>query len=389
MILAERLLFDMQDKRIRILLCCNTSFGLANFRAGLITSLQAHGYQVIAVAPRDERTDALVALGVEYHEWRLSARSANVFSEWASLRDLARIYRASRPDFCLHYTVKPVIYGAIACSRQKIRFASVITGLGYAFLNEGLVPRLIRWFYARLLRRSERNWFLNRDDHDLFVRNALAPSESASIMPGEGIDTDHFAPRAERRLNGEGSVVRFLVVSRLLFDKGLVEFAEACKLLRERGVVFEAAVVGGAGSENPSAIPKSQIDRWVAERRFDYLGSVTDVRPMLDEADCVVLPSYREGLPRALLEASSMELPIVATDVPGCRDVVRNEETGLLCVAKDAQALADAMARICAMTPEQRRNMGRQGRRHVRSIFGMEEVNRIYLDFIEERVPGG
>lgn len=373
----------MQDKK-RILLCCNTSFGLANFRAGLIVSLQQHGYHVIAVAPRDDCTEALQTLGVEYHEWQLSARSTNVFSELASLSNLARIYRLCRPDFCLHYTVKPVIYGAIVCALQKRRFASIITGLGYAFINDGLVPRIIRWCYARLLSRAERNWFLNRDDHDLFMRDALAPARSAEVMPGEGIDTDHFAPAT-------GSVpagpLRFLMVSRLLFDKGVGEFAEACRLLRSRGVLFKASVVGGAGEENPSAIPRAQVDAWVAQGCFDYLGSVADVRPLLTATDCVVLPSYREGLPRALLEASSMELPVVATNVPGCRDVVRHEVTGLLCRVKDAEALADAMARICEMDPEARRAMGRAGRQYVQSTFGMKQVNRIYLDFIERQVP--
>ncbi len=369
--------------RRRVLLCCNTSFGLANFRAGLIASLQAHGYHVIAVAPRDERTPALEALGVEFHEWRLSARSANPLSEWQSLQHLKRIYQQVRPDLCLHYTVKPVIYGAIVCSRLKLVFASVITGLGYAFLNEGWVPSLIRWLYARVLSKSARTWFLNRDDHDLFLREGLVPAEVAAIMPGEGIDLGHFAPSTEARPAGP---IRFLMVSRLLYDKGVAEFAEACRLLKTRGIPFEAALVGAAGSENPTAIPMAEVEQWVREGLFDYRGAVTDVRPLLSASDCVVLPSYREGLPRALMEASAMELPVVATDVPGCRDVVIDGKTGLLCSAKDAAALADAMARICAMTDDERRSMGRAGRAFMQETFEVSSVNRIYQRFIEERL---
>jgi len=373
---------SMTGKR-RVLLCCNTSFGLANFRAGLIQSLQSEGYHVIAVAPRDIHTPALQALNVEFFEWKLSARSANVFNELRSLLDLRRIYKEARPDLCLHYTVKPVIYGAIVCSHLNLAFASVITGLGYAFLNDGWLPRLICWLYARVLSKSARTWFLNRDDRDLFLRKGLVQAEVAAIMPGEGIDTSYFAPSTEPRACGP---VRFLMVSRLLYDKGVAEFADACRHLKARGVQYEASLVGATGSENPTAIPATQVEQWVRSGLFQYLGTVIDVRPLLAASDCVVLPSYREGLPRALMEASSMELPVVATDVPGCRDVVRDMRSGLLCRVKDASALADAMARVCSMSVDERLKMGRAGRTIMQEAFEVTLVNRTYLDFIKGRL---
>lgn len=345
----------------------------------LMRRLQAEGYRVVAVAPRDEYSAQLEAAGIEFHDWHLSARSTHLSSEVRALSQLIGIYKTLRPHLCFHYTVKAVLYGALAARWTGIRYVSVITGLGYVFLNEGIVSRGARLLYRLLLNNSFRVWFLNQADLNEFVRLRLVRAEKAEIIPGEGVDTDHFRPYA----GTETTEVNFLVVSRLLGDKGIVEFVAAVVLLRERGHRFKAHILGARGTKNPTGIPDHVVDNWVRCGIVNYLGTTQDVRPFLQMATCVVLPSYREGIPLALLEASAMEIPVIATDVPGCQDVVTNGVTGYLCEARDAVALANTMETLLKL-PDLRRNaMGKRGRAFVEQYFSQQIVIQRYLKLLQ------
>jgi len=361
-----------------IVLTCNSSFGLVNFRMALMRRLQSEGYRVVAVAPRDEYSAQLEAAGIEVHDWHLSARSTHLSSEVRALSQLIGIYKTLRPDLCFHYTVKAVLYGALAARWTGVRYVSVITGLGYVFLNESIVSRCARLLYRLLLNNSFRVWFLNHADLDEFVRLRLVKAEKAEIIPGEGVDTDHFQPIKR----AEATEINFLVVARLLRDKGIFEFVDAVGLLRERGHRFKANILGERGNNNPAGIPDYVVDNWVECGIVNYLGTTRDVRPHLQAASCVVLPSYREGIPLALLEASAMATPVIATNVPGCQDVVAHGVNGYLCEARDSIALANCMEEFLKLRNEERTAMGDRGRDLVKRRFAQNIVIKRYIEIL-------
>lgn len=349
-----------------ILFCCNSVFGMVNFRGGVIRHLVAQGHRVVVVAPPDEYVSTLVSLGAHYEEWQLSGRGTHLFSELSAIRQLDRIYRDVRPSVAFHFTIKPVIYGAIVARRLRIPFISVLTGLGYAFINKNWVSVAAIALYRYTLRWSFEVWVLNREDQRVMCQRDLLRSARIRLIPGEGVDTTYFCPGDAAPQTSE---TRFLLIARLLRDKGVLEFVEAARMLRARGVHAQFALLGQADADSPTAIKREDVVAWEREGLLSYLGVAKDVRPFIQSADCVVLPSYREGLPRTLLEASAMAKPVVATDVPGCRDVVVDGVTGYMCRVKDASDFADKMERMVRVGPGERSVLGEQGRRFVSANF--------------------
>ncbi len=374
------------SRSLTITFCCNTAFAIANFRAGVIRTLIQQGHRVVVVAPDDGvYMGVLRDMGAECIAWSLSGRSTQPLREWSALNELTVIYRKVKPDLAFNYTIKSVIYGAIAARRTGVPTVSVITGLGYVFLNRGWVSSIARALYARTLRWSREVWFLNADDEETFRSIGLVEGTRVRRLPGEGVDMAHFALQP---LPGSLAAGRtFLMIGRLLRDKGVLEFIEAARRVRKACPTARFQLLGAADDENPTAISRKQVDEWVAEGVVEYLGVVRDVRPSIAAADCVVLPSYREGAPRSLLEAASMGRPLVATNVPGCRDVVLPEVSGFLCEARNAQSLADAMLHAATMADEAFTAMGLQGRAHVAKTFDERVVVRSYLSTIDRLVP--
>jgi glycosyltransferase involved in cell wall biosynthesis len=370
----------MTRDRLTVAFCCNTAFAIANFRGGVIRALVRQGHRVVVVAPEDSYVATLRDLGAEFVPWKVTGRGCDPLAEGRALRDLVRIYRALRPDLAFHFTIKSVIYGAVAGRLSNVPVISVITGLGYVFLNENGVSAITRTLYRLTLGWSREVWFLNDDDRETFQRIGLLRGAPVRVLPGEGIDVRHFAPAPLPCAEAGGKT--FLMVGRLLRDKGVMEFVEAARLVRRDLPGTRFQLLGAADADNPSAISGRQVDAWVAEGWVEYLGVALDVRPVIAGADCVVLPSYREGVPRTLLEAASMGRPLVATDVPGCRDVVLPGESGLLCRARDAQDLAKQMRTIASMGPSALEAFGRRGRQLVTERFDEEVVREIYFEAI-------
>ena len=359
-----------------ILFCCNSVFGMVNFRGGIIRALVAHGHDVVVVAPTDGYVDALRQLGARHVDWRLVGRGTGLLSEIAAVRQLRRIYRDVQPDVTYHFTIKAVIYGAIAAKTLGIPFVSVVTGLGYAFINANWVSRVAIALYRLTLIWSKEVWLLNEDDHQALEQHGLLRGARVRILPGEGVDTTSFHPQSTEHT----PPLRFLLVARLLRDKGITEFVEAARQLRQQGVAAEFLLLGAVDADNLTAIPREEVAGWEAEGIVTHLGVTRDVRPHVAASDCVVLPSYREGLPRSLLEASAMERPIIATDVPGCKQVVIDGETGLLCKPRDAADLARTMAEFARMSPEARAEMGRRGRQFVIDRFDERLILDLYWE---------
>jgi len=368
--------------RKKILLVANSTWNIYNFRLSLIRHLKAEGYRVVVVAPVDEYIDYLHQTGVTRHVplHHLRPQSRNPAHDLLLTWELYRIYRRERPDLILHYTIKPNIYGNLAARMAGIPSISTITGLGYTFLHASrFTTRAVQQLYRRALRWPRWVAFHNRDDEALFRSKRLVPPQRSLVIHGSGVNTNHFRPLP--RPDSDSFI--FLFIGRLLSDKGLPELVEAGKQLRRRYPQAELWVVGELSPGNPSAISKEQVLNWMEAGHIRYAGHSRDVRPFIKIADAMVLPSHREGIPRALLEGMAMGKPIITTNVPGCRDTVEEGRNGFLVPSRDTPALSRAMERMLALPEEEREDMGIHSRRKSREEFEDKIITQRYTALIE------
>ena len=369
---------------MKILISVNTAWNLVNFRSGLIGALVAQGHEVIAAAPDDVYAPRLAAMGCRFVPLPMHNGGTHPGRDalllWRYLRLLAR----ERPDVYLGYTVKPNVYGSLAARWLRIPVINNIAGLGAVFIKGGWLVRLVRWLYRMALAHSAKVFFQNRDDRQLFVAGGLVRSEVTELLPGSGIDLTKFAVTPLAAINGAAGKFRFLLIARMLVDKGVGEYVEAARLLRQRYPQLECCLLGFVDVQNPAAVSRAQMDAWVSQGYVKYLGVSDDVRTEIAAADCIVLPSYREGTPRTLLEAAAMGRPVIATDAVGCRDVVDDGQNGYLCKVRDAADLAEKMERMLNLTPEQRQQMGLYGRLKMGREFDERIVIEKYLDAIRD-----
>ena len=367
-----------------ILMVVNYAPSLRTFRGALIESLLERGHTVHVAAPglsaHDPTRSWLAQIGVSHHDIPLSRAGLNPFAELRSVVALASLMQAVRADAVLAYTIKGVVWGLIAARLARVprRFA-VITGLGVAFIDAGPGGRsIVRGLAERLYRLSlgfaQHVFFLNPDDRDLFVaRGILDPATPSTVLDGEGVDTHHFA---EAPL--PAGPLHAVMIARLLGDKGVREYVAAARIVRQSHPEARFHLVGGQDS-NPDAIPEAEIARWQAEDAIHWHGSLDDVRPALAAANLYVLPSYREGMPRTILEAMAMGRPVVTTDVPGCRQTVSDGVTGLIVPPRDTAALADAL-RALADDPDRRAAMGCEARKVALARYDDRAVNAVIIN---------
>ncbi len=377
MIILKR---DFKMKTIGIVI--NTSWNIYNFRLGLLAALQKEGYKVIAVAPNDEYSQKFCELDIDYHEISMNNKGTNPIEDAKLIYSYYKLYKKIKPDILLHYTIKPNIYGSIAAKMLNIPVINNISGLGTVFLNPGLSSGVAKMLYKATLKIPEKVFFQNSHDRELFVDLNYVNKGKTDLLPGSGIDTEKFKP-SEKAVSTKEEHLKFLFIARLVKDKGLVEYVEAIKLLRAKYKNAEFAILGAFYPGNPTAITEEDMDSWVEEDLVNYLGTSDDVKSVIDNYDCVVLPSYREGLSRVLLEASSMGKPIVTTNVPGCKEVVDDGITGFLCNAKDASDLAAKMEQMLQLSHEERIDMGMKGRDKIINEFDEKLVIRKYIEAIE------
>lgn len=369
---------------MKLCVVANSAWNLANFRLGFLKALIQRGWEVHVLVPDGPETRLMREAGCQVHDVFMDCKGTHPWHDGLLLLRLRRWYQRLQPDAVVHYTIKPVIYGSLAARMLGIPVLNAITGLGTAFLRDGWLQRLVRQLYKLALPASPSVMFENPDDLALFVKAGLLRPEQAVQVPGPGVDITHFAPCPLPDTGGDAPV--FLLVARMLRDKGVVEYVQAAQLLRPHYPHARFVLLGFLGVENVSAIHQAQMDEWVAEGSVEYWGATSDVRPMIARADCIVLPSYREGMPRTLLEAAAMGRPLVATDVPGCREVVQDGVNGYLCQVKDAGALAGAMEKIITLSPSQRRVLGDAGRHRVEERFAEGYVIDCYLRAISDMV---
>jgi glycosyltransferase involved in cell wall biosynthesis len=363
----------------RIVLANNSCQYVWYFRGSLIAALRRSGYEVVILAPRDEFTSRLVSLGVAYREIRLDAKGRNPIREIGTVAAFIRAYRELRPAVILHFTIKPNLYGSIGARLVGIPAIDNVTGLGAAFERRGPLQSMVRLMYRAAFARVEKVFFQNADDRAAFVRGRLVDATRADLLPGSGVDLERFAPRPR----GQGPFT-FLFVGRLLKAKGVEDLVHASRVVagQRKGIRIVLAgerPVSEAGAADPCLLREAEADGSV-----QLAGVVDDVRPLIAEADCVVLPSYyREGVPRSLLEAAAMGKPLIAADSIGTREPVVDGRNGFLCRPRDPVDLAAKMLRMAGSSETEREAMGTASRRIAEQRFDEKIVIGRYLETID------
>jgi glycosyltransferase involved in cell wall biosynthesis len=365
---------------MRIAIVLNTSWNIYNFRLNFLRALIAQGYEIHTIAPEDDYTNYLRDIGCIHHNVKMDSRGANPIKDSALIFELLLIYKRVKPDIILHYTIKPNVYGTIAASILKIPVINNVCGLGTVFLKDNLVSFIAIFLYKVSFRFASKVFFQNPDDLKLFIDKKLVKPTAVDLVPGSGIDLKKFQPMPFKR----NKKFTFLLISRLITDKGILEYIEAIKKLRSSGMDAHFQILGAMDPEHKRGIKKETIDEWIHSNTVEYLGTTNDVRQYITDADCIVLPSYREGTPRTLLEAASSSKPIVATNVPGCNHVVENNFNGLLCNIKDADDLASKMKHMASLADDKLEAFGKNGRRKMEAEYDESVVINKYLAALKQ-----
>jgi len=371
---------------LNIAIVVNTSWNIFNFRINLLDYLKTKGFKVTLIAPKDDYSEKLINRGFEFIEIKMNNKGVNPIEDLGLTYQLYKIFKENSFDLALLYTIKPNIYGNIAAKLASVPTISTITGLGTVFLNERLSSKIARQLYKHSLKYSKKVFFQNRDDMNMFINKNLVSNKLIDYIPGSGIDTEKFKPSDKKNDN---SKFKFLMVARLVKDKGLIEYLEASELLKSRySESVEFCLLGEFYEGNPTAISREELDVWIKKGVITYLGSSDNVKAVMEEHNCIVLPSYREGLSRVLLEGASMEKPIVTTNVPGCKDVVDNGVNGFICEPYNSISLSDAMEKMLNLINEDLVDMGNKSRCKVIEKFSSDIVVKKYLDIIYDILKG-
>jgi len=363
---------------MKILLFANTDWYLYNFRRDLALALRARGDEVVLVSPAGEYALRLEQMGFHWLEFPLARRGMNPLTELGSIARLVRLYRRERPDLVHHFTVKCVLYGTLAAHLAGIPAAvNSITGLGYLFLPGGALRNLLRAFvriWYRSVLRGSQVIFENAEDRQAFLDYGLIRPADGHLIPGVGIDLERFRPTPLPT-----GVPVVLLAARLLWDKGVGEFVEAARRLHEQGVRARFALAGRTDPGNPASIPQTQIEAWCREGTLEWWGWIEEMAEALGRASLVCLPSYREGLPTVLMEAAACARPVVASNVPGCREALQDGVSGLLVEARDAAGLAGVLQRLID-DPALSRKMGLAGRSLAEKKFSSVRIQSRILE---------
>jgi glycosyltransferase involved in cell wall biosynthesis len=352
----------------------NCGRSMYHFRLPAIKYFMELGHKVKLVLPEDDYTARITSEGFDItiiSSMELSG--TNPLKDYKLYKEYIRIYGKINPDIIFQYTIKPNIYGTNAAKKLNIPCVAVITGLGYTFINKGLVPSLARKMYRFSLKKASQVWFLNTEDKSLFEKMRLVNPAKAIQLNGEGIDTNYFAYTPINY-----SKRSFILIARLLYDKGAREYYEAARQLKQKYPDVSFKILGFLNVNNPMAVSEAQLKEWTSSGVIEYLGSANDVKPFIEGSTCVVLPSYREGMSITLMEGASMGRPLVATKIPGCRELIDDGNSGYLCQVKDAVDLASKMENIINMPKEVLQKMSIQSRDKMVNEFDIKRVLPFY-----------
>jgi glycosyltransferase involved in cell wall biosynthesis len=385
-------------------LVANSAWNLAHYRRPWIEALLADGYVVMTAAPEDDYVARLESLTGTPHArlQHLNPRGRNGFSDLALMRELSRVYRKRTPDVVVHFTIKPNIFGGVVARRMGIPYLAVITGLGYTFIHGGWRnKKLVPWLYRKGLRSAAEVIFYNETDRDLFrIRRIIGP-DAGYLIPGSGVNLKHFALTPLPELKASG--LHFLYLGRILRDKGILELLAAAKVLREEGHRFRLSLVGDLQAKNPEVIEVEELRTHIeAVNQIDstgdetnpcvqYLEAVDDVRPFLADCHVFVLPSYREGLSIAGVEALAVGRPIIVTDVPGCRELLTptSAPNGFGCASRSTTDLARAMRSMLELPSTTLSKMAERSHRHASDHFSGSVTGKSFTRLVAQQLNQG
>lgn len=361
------------NKKRKIAFVGNDAVSMMNFRLGVMKALTQE-YEVVMVTPHNCDLSPLEGTSIRFISIEVDRKGTNPFEDYRLYRTLKALYRTEQFDFIFHFTIKPNIYGSLAASALRIRHIDVVTGLGYTFIRRNWLFRISCLLHRFSLRHAQTVWFLNQDDCDAFMSLHLVRPDKTLIIPGEGVNTDFY-----HALSPLPDTFTFIYAGRMLRYKGVELFVQAAKTLQKEYPNVRWQLLGPLDADDPERITSTAMENYVQHGWVEYLGVFKDVRPYIERSSCSVLASYfREGIPRALLEAAAMERPIIATNTVGCKDVVVDGVNGLLCEKKSLDSLVQAMRRMIEMPREQLVAMGKAGRERMIAHFDERIIIDIY-----------
>lgn len=374
---------------MKLLLFANTDWYLFNFRRSLASELREAGHEVLLLSPPGPYVEQLRALGLDWREAPMDRRSLNPLREAALLFWLYRLLRAERPDVIHSFTIKCVVYGALAGRLAGVSRVNAVAGMGHVFTSDSIKTRLLRPLVRFLMRVAlggdhARLILQNPDDINIFLSAGLASQARIRLIPGSGVDTERFKPPTEPRGPDEPPCV--LLASRMLWEKGIREFVEAARALKAEGRNVRFALAGTPDPGNPTAVPEETLIAWRESGVVEWLGYVADMPALFARIDMLVLPSYREGLPKGLIEAAACARALVATDVPGCREVISDGVDGLLVPAGKSEPLARAIAQLLD-DPELAQRLAKAARAKALAEFDERKIIASTLSVYHEFAP--
>lgn len=358
-----------------MVLTSNTSWYLYNFRKGTIKAFIKKGYNVICAAPEDSYSGKLVELGAIFSPIPMIGKSTNPIHELKSLFYIFNLLRKLKPHFVYNFTIKMNLYFGLVCRALLIPYANNVSGLGTIFLHDKLIFRLAKKLYGIVNRGAHTVFFQNQEDHDLFVSNSLVVAEKSIVLPGSGVDIEHFNFHP---LPDEGPFT-FTMIARLIGDKGVREYVAAARKIKLLYPDVRFILVGPAGVSNKTAILDSEIEQWQQDELVEWVGEQNDIKPWLVKSHVFVLPSYREGMPKTVLEAAAIGRPAIVTDVPGCRQSIVDGVTGWLCQVKNADSLAKRMIQTLIISHDELSAKGVAARTRAENEFTEKIVIDHYL----------
>lgn len=352
----------------KVLILANSSSGLYDFRNELIRELQKDRQVLVSVpveSAEKNKCSEIEALGCRIIPTAIDRRGINPITDFKLFLQYRRMLRREKPDLVITYTIKPNIYGGLACAMKKVPYCVNITGLGTTFQNEGLLRKLVTKLYRMALKKSRVVFFENAANRQIFIDEKIAPAEKTVRLNGAGVNLERYSFKPYPN----AGTVRFLFIGRVMQEKGVDELFAAMERLRAEGADCALDILGGYEEDYAEIIRRYEEKGWLR-----YHGYQADVRPFIENAHCFVLPSYHEGMANTNLECASMGRPLITSNIPGCKEAVVDGKSGLLCEAKDTESLYAAMSRFLKLSEQDRKNMGLAGRRHMEAVFDKQMV---------------
>lgn len=368
----------MIDKKVIIIY--NAAHHVLLFKKELIDTIKKNGFQIIVLASKDDYVEKLKVIVDEFHEIKLDSSGINPFKDSYLIYQLYTLIKKIKPYAIFNFTIKPVIYGTLAAKLAKgIPVVNTITGLGTAFLSEGLANKVAKFLYKYTFNNSHLIFFQNPDDQKFFKEINIIKKDNTQLIPGSGVDLEKFKPVIKTKSDN----IKILFIGRIIADKGIYELIEAASIIKKEYSNITFILLGMVGVKNRTSITKNEVDDWVDNGLIEYIPFKDDVRNFISDSDLIVLPSYREGTPKTLLEAASMGRPIIATDVPGCREVVIHEKNGFLCQVKNPESLGNGIKRFIELDYQSKLEMGLKSRELAELKFDINNVNNYYIQSLK------